>query len=404
MATRVNIAQYLENILNAVYGEEVRSSIHDSIEALHQVVEEDVTVVTDVFDWSTEAGTAADARAIHEHAILVRGKLETAEPSDSVNLNEVTDNGVYRLISSETYINSPLTASTTGWLIVYQHGDAGRNCMQIVYETGTSSRRTYRSYFRTFSTNDGWGPWQTSNYALDDTLSLTGYAADAKAVGDRIAELAYSPIEFSEIHYTAHTEDNLYISNGDPVEKGCVVDQVSYRWETSKTPAWVRLDGQDIPISEQHPTWNEGQITSLHVTSKKTWTLKAKDIKVGSISPVTVSTGMSVIFLPRVFWGVAKDGSTLDSAFLEGFRSSGSAVADTQERTFTVTAGTGDYIWYAYPADFGLAKFIYGGFTGGFKFIKQMTFTSKYGVTDQYYLYRSVQSTLGLVEITVAKA
>lgn len=407
----VDISGYLQDILTAVYGEEVRGSIHDAIAALHAVVEEDVTILTSTFDWTTPAGTAADAKAIHEQAVLIRGKLTSGSPSVPVDLNEINTSGVYRLVSSETYTNSPLTSST-GWLVVYQYGDGGRNCMQLVYETGTAgTSRVLNSFFRNYSAGgEGWTDWQAGNYSLDDSLTIAGSAADAKAVGDRFAELEYSPIEITDLNYNVTTEDGIISSNNpsDPenaagarVENGTVVINMNYQWVTNKIPAKVTLDGNSLPVSGNMGT---GTLTPLHITSNKTWTFKAKESPTASILPVTTSKGASVIFLPRVFWGTALDHADPDSTFIESFRSTGSALADDLERVFTVTAGAGEYIWYAYPTYFGIPEFSYGGFKGGFKYIKQVTFTNMYNVTEQYYIYRSVQPTLGNVEITVTKA
>ena len=405
MASRVNISTYLENILNAVYGEEVRTSIHDSIEALHQEVEEDVTTVTDSFTALTPAGYAADAKAIHEQAVLIRGKLTNngdAQAGD-IDFDDISTSGVYRLVASETYLNSPLTTST-GWLVVYQFGDGGRNCMQIVYESGTNSNRTYLSYIRTYSATAGWGDWQSSSFAIDDTLTVAGCAADAKAVGDAIAELAYTPIEFTDLNYNIETQDGLHFYNDQPLEYGMTVTSIAYQWILNKEPVWVRLNGVDIPIDSGHPTNNQGTMTGLTITTDRTWTFKAKESPVGSILATTASRALSVIFTHRVFWGTAVNQLDANSAFVESFRDTGSLITDSLNLSFTVTAATGTYIWFMSPVILGTPAFTFNGFTGGFILNKIMTFTNKYGFTDQYYVLRSVQPSLGNVTISVSKA
>lgn len=386
MATRVNIAQYLENILNAVYGEEVRSSIHDSIEALHQEVEEDVTVVTDTFGPNTLAGTAADAKAIHEQALLIRGKLESDVSSDSVDLNDISVSGVYRLISNETYINSPLTASTTGWLVVYQYGDAGRNCMQIVYETGTSSARTYSSYFRTFSQSDGWGSWQSGSFTLDSSLSLSGCAADAKAVGDRLADLEFEPISIETFEI-----------NPSKVEKGSVVNTVSYIYHLNQTPIKVRLNSTDL----ENNVTGGGSFTGLSLHNNKTYNLKVTGPDSPSHKSSKDSLMLELKFLDTIRWGVAPDPNNANYSALVGNLSE-SELSETRAKTFTITCPSGSYIWYAHPADYGVATFEVGGFTGGFELIALVSYTNSHDHSEVYYLYRSSNPSLGEQTVTVS--
>lgn len=402
MADRVDISEYLEKILTAVYGEEVRGSIHDSIEALHQEVERGVITVTDTFNDRTAAGVAADAKAIHEQALLIRGKLSSGTEGVSVNLNDMNTSGVYRLITSETYINSPL-GTNTGWLVVYHYGDGGRNCMQIAYETGTAVNTTYNTYFRTYSASNGWGPWQASIYSIDDTLTKAGEAADAKAVGDRFDRLEYAPIEFTQLVYAFQTQDGVAINGGELAEKGTTIVNMTYEWTVNKEPTSVTLDGGKLTIDTSHPTWNQGVLNlPTGLTTNKTWTFKAKEKQTGSIPVVTTSMAATVKFASRIFWGAKPNTGEPNSTFIESLRST-SVLSETLDTEFTVTAGTGDYIWFAYPKRFGRADFSYGGFTGGFFLFIEEIFTNKYGASEPYYVYRSDNPSLGNTKITVTK-
>ena len=71
-------------------------------------------------------------------------------------------------------------------------------------------------------------------------------------------------------------------------------------------------------------------------------------------------------------------------------------------KTFTVTAGDGQYVWFAYPKRYGTPKFNVGGFDGGFSKITDMEFTNASGYTETYTIYRSDNSNLGTQTIKVS--
>ena len=408
----VNISAELERILTAVYGEEVRGSIHDAIAALHSAVQNAVTDVAKVSTDTVESyGVAADAKDLQESAMLVRGKL--GEEGTTVSLDDVTTSGVYRLVSSVTYTNSPLGTATgnenlkTGWLVVYKYGEGGRNCMQIVYESGASESKPYASYFRNYSTGGlTWTSWQSNNYVIDDTLTIPGQPADAYEVGRRFEELNYTPIAITSLNYYVTTEDGITASNdpltgvGARVENGTVVNAIYYQCLANKPPVRFTIDGYEY----EYPVNGQGHLSPLSISSNKTWTFKVKEEQTGSILPITDSKAATVKFLPRVFWGTAELVSPITSAFIERFRASGSEVSDTLERTIIVTAQEGEYIWYAYPTSFGLPKFICGGFTGGFRQWGVIVYNSIYNDNYDYYIYRSVQPSLGEVTVDIVRA
>ena len=102
---------------------------------------------------------------------------------------------------------------------------------------------------------------------------------------------------------------------------------------------------------------------------------------------------------PKVFVGVGSAGS-FNESFIHGLTG---ALASSRGRTFTVTPGVGQKIYYAYPVAFGLATFYVGGFEGGF--IEPPTVTSvtnPFGVVLDYYVYESSQDNLGQTTVLVS--
>lgn len=63
------------------------------------------------------------------------------------------------------------------------------------------------------------------------------------------------------------------------------------------------------------------------------------------------------------------------------------------------TLRAGEYIWYAYPKRLGASAFQMNGFNGGFKEAEIVSFTNGSGYTEEYYLYRSIETGTGSIGI-----
>ena len=60
----------------------------------------------------------------------------------------------------------------------------------------------------------------------------------------------------------------------------------------------------------------------------------------------------------------------------------------------------GEYIWYAYPTRYGASTFKMNGLPADFN-VYTFSFTNSRGYTEEYYLYRSIEPSLGSIEIQV---
>ena len=120
------------------------------------------------------------------------------------------------------------------------------------------------------------------------------------------------------------------------------------------------------------------------------FTLTAKK---GAITKVATAP---IVALQRAYWGVgAAGGST--QAFIKAL--AGQALVSTKARTFTVTAGLTDKIYYAVRSAYGAVTFYVGGFEGGFEAPTTIAVTNAYGVTENYDLYESTNPNLGLTTV-----
>lgn len=125
------------------------------------------------------------------------------------------------------------------------------------------------------------------------------------------------------------------------------------------------------------------------------FTLEAKEN--AADTPVTRNT--TIAWQPRTYWGVGPDGLSSE-ADIEGLANS--ALDNNRQRTFTVTAGATEHIYYAYPASYGAATFFVGGFEGGFVLVSDsISVTNAFGVTQNYRLYKSINANLGTTTVEV---
>lgn len=108
----------------------------------------------------------------------------------------------------------------------------------------------------------------------------------------------------------------------------------------------------------------------------------------------------SVAFYNRRYWGVSETASGFDEADIEGLADD--ELSNSKAKTFTVNAGAGEYIIFAYPSRLGTATFTVGGFEGGFEEPETVSVENASGYTEDYYVYRSTNSGLGSTTVTTS--
>lgn len=218
----------------------------------------------------------------------------------------------------------------------------------------------------------------------DETLSTSGAAADAAAVGERfsalgkqIEDILYQPMEILRL-----------TNNVNTAEMGSVVRSITLDWETNKTPASLTLDGVSL-----NPEFIGYAMTEQNVTKNKTFTLKAVDERGAEAVKTT-----SIAFVNGVYYGIAAANEAPDSAFVHTLTKTLRSSKLTQ---FTVNAGEGQYIYYCVPSRFGACTLSVNGFSGGFPLIATIAFTNASGYTENYDIYRSDYANLGNTTVTV---
>ena len=423
MATVASIEVYLANIMAAVYGEEVRSSIHDAIQSMWNDLDYAVrNQLIDVDSSLSQSGSGAEAAAVGARLDAIDDTLQNVaflkrgDPVTGTNLNSLTSIGYYRLLQSNAPFSNLPTDSllSPAILLVFV---AGSYIFQIFYNYSGSPNLAQQNYVRRYDADrQTWSSWisnldttlsvegkaadaaavglaiQNATLELDSTLSLTGKAADASAVGAALERLEdiinYIPIDLTSVSISPEV-----------AEKGSVLTSVTVSYICNKTPSSLTIN--DIEYTPK--TSDNVVISNLAVRANRTFTVSVSDLGSPSSTPKTESKNVTVHFYNRCYWGIARNNGPIDSDFVK--RLSDKPISDSKKRSFTVEAGSpgdGWYIWYAYPKRLGTCTFAVGGFEGGFEQPLEVLVENDSEFAEDYYVYRSTYDGLGSVYVVVS--
>lgn len=208
----------------------------------------------------------------------------------------------------------------------------------------------------------------------EGTASLIGKIADTFVTKE---EFNYKPIAI-----------NSFINNKNTVEMGSTVTDVTLNWTLNKKATLLTLDGASVPVADVSKTF-----TAQNIKANKTYTLKATDEKNATATKTTAIT-----FLNGVYWGAKAEPGKYNSSFVLGLTK---GLQASKTKTFTVNAGAGEYIYYIIPVRYGTPTFNVGGFDGGFAKVETIEFTNASGYTENYDIWKSVNSGLGNTNVTV---
>lgn len=191
-------------------------------------------------------------------------------------------------------------------------------------------------------------------------------------------------------------------------EKGRTVTSVTFGYSFSKVPIEAKFGDTNPPTEVLSNPGTSGSITKgsvespLSITSAKTWRISGKEEEVPGKTQVTATASASISFYNGVYYGVAAEPASVDSAFILGLATK--KLQSSRVTSFTVTAGTGQYIWYALPTSMGACSFKVGGFDGGFQPAVTVNYENSLGHKENYYVYRSDNPSLGNTTVNVAAA
>ena len=198
-------------------------------------------------------------------------------------------------------------------------------------------------------------------------------------VGAVLDDLLYVPISITS-----------FTSNVGNQEKGSVVNNVTLSWNYNKVPQTLTLNGAPLDVATKSKA-----LTGQNIKTNTTWTLKATDAR-GAVSQKSVA----ISFLNGVYYGVGTvtDTAGVTNEFVQGLTK---VLASSRNRRFSANAGKGQYIYYAIPVAMGTPTFYVGGFEGGFELLHTFLYTNSKGYSENYNVYKSINSSLGSTSVEV---
>lgn len=178
----VDISAELLAIMQAVYGRDVRGSIHDALDKmcdeLNDAIQRQLIAVDTTLSHEGEGAEAAAVGSMFDKTLVMRDNLP-----DGTDLNNNTIKpGVYKLVRTRTYYHLPSGVSgDMGWLIVLSSGDIGFTVSQIIIFNDLNTLETKSIYLRPYYlTGLSWGPWININNNNDiKRLSYSEYIKDS---------------------------------------------------------------------------------------------------------------------------------------------------------------------------------------------------------------------------------
>lgn len=224
-------------------------------------------------------------------------------------------------------------------------------------------------------------------------------------IGIQYAALMENPI--GVVSWNQITEDmilpaysvDLSAVGSTSVEVGSLVNNPQFNASYVRPAAAATLsDNQGNPpqdvLADPNPLTMPFAYTKATNNDTVVFTLSANET-----GGPTRSDNVTMTWQPRVYWGTGAPGQSSE-AFIESL--TGNALAGGRGRTFTVNAGVGEAIYYAYPLAYGNGTFSVNGFVGGFNPPTTVSVTNAFGVTQDYLLYESALTGLGSTTVVVS--
>ena len=127
-------------------------------------------------------------------------------------------------------------------------------------------------------------------------------------------------------------------------------------------------------------------MTEQTITTDTAFTLKVSDGK----REYTANT--SIMFMNYIYYGNAAEFST-ETLTKE--------LHPDKSYSLDVTAGEGEYIFFALPSRLGTPTFAVDGFEGGFVLDKTQSIQNEHEFSEEYSIYRTSNTNLGRIHVEV---
>lgn len=239
---------------------------------------------------------------------------------------------------------------------------------------------------------------------LGDKVSAAKKTSEMTAeVGiDENGRLWFDPRAWEELAITLFS-----VTPSGFVEKGATVDNITVSWKANKkdVTAVLYLSGVEKGRYTPEDGGNDKTVTleNLNIAYNPSAASPTVSLTVYNSSTAIgkVQRSQTVKYANRIYMGTAEIPAYIDSVFIRSLEKSKLSAA--RSMTETVTAGEGEYIWYACPAaGYGTPSFKLGNpFEGGAEKAGEIMLTNASGYSEVYQVWRSVNSGLGTMKVEV---
>lgn len=195
---------------------------------------------------------------------------------------------------------------------------------------------------------------------------------------------------------STYTEMTVSISpKSSTYEIGSTKD-ITFTWSFKVGTKTAELSSLTFRGAVKAVTLTSEKVTDISSTSSYTVRGTRAD---GNKEPKEATA--NVYFYNKYYFGYGTDPDTVDSAFIKTLTAKSALSGSRPKFTEVASCADGNYIWLAYPSRLGASSFKMNGFNGGFKDVQTVSFTNNSGYTESYYVYRSVEPSLGSIEVQV---
>jgi len=146
--------------------------------------------------------------------------------------------------------------------------------------------------------------------------------------------------------------------------------------------------------SHDGPAINRGAAVAEAVTFRITAT----------VDSVSKTRDVTLTYVNERLWGISTVDDIDTAAEIDTFRTAQSKeLSNSRAKTFSVTAGAGEYIYYIIRDALGTPTFTIGGFEGGFSKVgDNVSWTNPRGFVENYDVWRSDNANLGTTTVVVS--
>lgn len=207
-----DINRYIQNILDAVYGETVRNSIAIAIREMNLQINDADTRMSEFIGFNmdttlTDTSKPAQGKAVGDaiaQTFVARGSLDNGD-----DLDDLFEKGYYFIKDTASNIgHSP------------EPGVSGRRVIFVLSGTGTTADNTFRHMiyynyntlfmairWHNLGSGTTWSEWKSAYLESDDLLTSSVKMAQSKAVGDSLTGICegfiktHEPYVYRPIHW-----------------------------------------------------------------------------------------------------------------------------------------------------------------------------------------------------------